>query len=136
MKNLYLKPTEETPEIILDREKPEFKMSGKSYMEDATAHYVKVIDWLKEYSRHPNKKTVFVFELEYVNTASSKIVNDILDILENMYLDGHDVSIEWHYFEEDEDMLELGKEYEEIYEVPFTFEEINYDRPDTLFEID
>ncbi len=136
MKNLYLKPTEETPEIILNRDKPEFKMSGKSYMEDATSHYERVIEWLQEYSKNPNKKTVFIFELEYVNTASSKIVNDILDILENMGLEGHDIRVEWHYFEEDEDMLELGQEYEEIYELPFVFEEIKYDRPNNLFEID
>ena len=136
MKNLYLKPTEETPEIILDRDKPEFKMSGKSYMEDATAHYIKVIEWLEEYSTSPNDKTVFIFELEYVNTASSKIVNDILDILEDMYLEGNEVKVEWHYFEDDEDMFELGQEYEEIYELPFIFQEIKYDRPNNLFEVD
>ncbi len=136
MKNLYLKPTEETPEIILDRDKPEFKMSGKSYMEDATAHYIKVIEWLEEYSTGPNDKTVFIFELEYVNTASSKIVNDILDILEDMYLEGNEVKVEWHYFEDDEDMFELGQEYEEIYELPFIFQEIKYDRPNNLFEVD
>jgi len=136
MENLYLKGTEETPEIVFNKDKPEFRVTGKSYMEDATAHYTRVVDWLEKYSENPNNFTIFKFELEYVNTASSKIVHDILNVLDNMYLNGNEVIVEWHYFEEDEDMLELGKEYEEIYEVPFKYSEIKYDRPKNLFEID
>lgn len=133
---LYLKPTEETPEIIFDKDKPEFRVTGKSYMEDATAHYNMVLAWLNLYRQQPNDTTIFRFELEYVNTASSKIVHDILDALDNLFLDGNKVTVEWHYYEEDEDMLELGQEFEEVYEVPFEFEEIKYDRPKNLFEID
>ena len=136
MENLYLKGTEETPEIVFDKDKPEFRVTGKSYMEDATAHYTRVIGWLQEYSKNPNPITTFKFELEYVNTASSKIVHDILNELDNMHLEGHEVLVEWHYYEEDEDMLELGQEFKEVYEIPFKFEEINYDRNDNLFEID
>ena len=71
-----------------------------------------------------------------MNTASSKIVFDILDELDRMYANGHDIVVEWHYYEEDEDMLDLGKEYEEAYKVPFKFEEIDFDRPDNFFDID
>lgn len=136
MEKLHLKGTEETPEIIFDTDTPEFRITGKSYMEDATSHYVRVINWLNEYGKNPNAFTVFKFELEYVNTASSKIVHDILNELDNLYLNGHEVTVEWHYYEEDEDMLELGQEYHEIYEVPFKFEKINFKRPDNFFEID
>ncbi len=136
MENLYLKGSEETPEIVFDIDKPEFRVTGKSYMEDATEHYVKVIGWLQKYIENPIPVTNFKFELEYVNTASSKIVHDILNELDNLHLGGHNVLVEWHYYKEDEDMLELGKEYEEIYEVPFKFEEINFDRPKNLFKID
>ena len=103
-------------------------------MEDATAHYNMVLAWLNLYRQEPNDKTIFKFELEYVNTASSKIVHDILDILDNMYLDGSNVIVEWHYYEEDEDMEELGKEFEEIYEIPFKFKEIKFGKPHNLFE--
>lgn len=82
MENLYIKGSEETPEIVFNKDKPEFRVSGKSYMEDATAHYEQVISWITEYGKNPNPSTISKFELEYVNTASSKIVNDILDELE------------------------------------------------------
>lgn len=136
MERLFLKGTEETPEIVFDKDKPEFRVAGKSYMEDATSHYSKVIAWLLEYSKNPNDSTVFRIELEYVNTASSKIVHDILDVLDNMHLDGANVTVVWCYYEDDEDMEELGREYEEIYEVPFRYEQINYDGPHHMFEID
>lgn len=136
MENLFLKGTEETPEVVFDKGKQEFRVTGKSYMEDALTHYTKVITWLGEYSKNPNPITNFKFELEYVNTASSKIVFDILDELNKMHLSGAKIIVEWHYYEEDEDMLDLGKEFEEAYDVPFKFEEINFDRPENFFEID
>ena len=136
MEILFLEGTEETPEIVFDKDKPEFRVTGKSYMEDAMAHYTNVINWLEEYSKNPNPTTNFKFELEYVNTASSKIVFDILDALDKMHLAGNKILVEWHYYEEDEDMLDLGKEYEEAYDVPFIFEEISFDRPGNLFEVD
>ena len=136
MERLFLKGTEETPEIVFDKEKPEFRVAGKSYMEDATSHYTKVIEWLQEYSKNPNDSTLFKFELEYVNTASSKIVHDILDVLDNMHLDGSNVMVEWGFYEDDEDMEELGKEYEEIYEVPFRYQKLKYDGPHHLFDVD
>ncbi len=136
IKNLYLKETEETPWIIFDKDKPEFRIGGKSYMEDAATFYDPVLQWLKDYVKSSAAVTRFVFELEYLNTASSKIVNDILDILEDHYLNGNKVVIEWNFFEEDEDMREMGEEYEEIYEIPFEFRQIDHQRPDNLFEID
>lgn len=136
MEILFLEGTEETPEIVFDRDKPEFRVTGKSYMEDAMTHYRKVITWLEEYSKNPNPITNFKFELEYVNTASSKIVFDILDALDKMHLAGNKILVEWHYYEEDEDMLDLGKEFEEAYDMPFIFEEISFDRPENFFEIE
>jgi hypothetical protein len=136
MRKLLLKESEETPYIILDKDKPEFRIGGKSYMEDAAAYYEPVIRWLKDYAQSPVASTRFVLELEYLNTASSKIVNDMLDILEDLYLAGNKVVVEWGYFEEDEDMREMGEEYEEIYEIPFEFRQIEHQRPDNFFEIE
>ena len=134
MRKLFFRATEETPEIVFDKKNGEFRITGKSYMEDATSHYTQVIDWLKAYSEDPNETTVFKFELEYVNTASSKIVHDVLDVLDNLFLNGADVIVEWHYYEEDEDMEELGREYGEIYEVPFEYQEIKFGKSGNLFE--
>lgn len=136
MDRLFLNGTEESPEIVLDKDGSEFRVTGKSYMEDAASFFEPVLDWLKTYRSAPNNLTIFKFELEYVNTASSKIVHDILSILDQVYKLGNEVRVEWHYYEEDEDMLELGEEYEEVYDLPFKFEEINFGRPKNMFDVD
>jgi uncharacterized protein YkuJ len=61
--------------------------------------------------------------MTYFNTASSKIILDILMRLETLHEDGKNISVEWHYEEDDEDMQEAGEEYADIVEVPFTFVE-------------
>ena len=58
------------------------------------------------------------FNLVYFNTASSKLILDILFKLEEFYDEGHDISVEWHYQEEDEDMEEAGEEYADLVEMP------------------
>jgi len=55
----------------------------------------------------------------YFNTASSKMILDIMMKFEEMYQDGKDVLIRWFYPEDDEDMQEAGEEYADMVDVPF-----------------
>ena len=70
------------------------------------------------------KKTIFNFKLVYFNTASSKLLLDILMKLEEIHEAGNDVLIRWHFPEDDEDMEEAGEEYADIVDVPF--EQVSY----------
>ena len=121
MDRLFFKGTEETPHIILDKDKNKFEIKGKSFMEDVQAYYEPIINWLEEYKKNPNPETVMYFEVEYINTASSKMFLDVLKELEDIHLDGNKVSIVWSYFEDDEDMESTGHEFDEMFEAPFTF---------------
>jgi hypothetical protein len=56
--------------------------------------------------------------LSYFNTASSKIILDILLKLEEIRNNGANVEIKWHYSSDDEDMMEAGEEYAEIVDIP------------------
>ena len=78
-----------------------------------------VLDWLNVYRANPNPKTEFSFKLIYFNTASSKLILDILMIFEEMVEEGHAVTVKWFSLQSDEDMQEAGKEYEEMVDVPF-----------------
>lgn len=116
--------TDDTPTVILDVENEIFEVSGRSLPEDVTAFYEPILDWLDRYTNAASGKTVFNFKLVYFNTASSKLILDILLKLEEMYEAGKDVVIKWHYPEDDEDMEEAGEEYADIVEVPF--EQVSY----------
>lgn len=116
--------TDDTPSVTLDVANEIFEISGRSLPEDVAAFYEPILDWLDRYSEEASGKTVFNFKLVYFNTASSKMLLDILLKLEEMYEGGKEVLVRWHFPEDDEDMEEAGEEYADIVEVPF--EQISY----------
>ena len=126
METLRIEPTDDSPLVELDQEKGHFEISGKSLPEDVIDFYQPVLDWLLRYRSNPNPKTVFIFKLIYFNTASSKLILDILMILEEMVEEGQDILINWLSMASDEDMQEAGREYEEMIDV--LFEHASYDK--------
>jgi len=118
---LNIKGTDDTPSVILDKEKGLLEISGRSLPEDVNQFYEQILDWIDQYSENPNDRTVFNFKLEYFNTASSKVILDILLKFEEIVEKGKEVLIKWHYHEEEEDMLEAGEEYADIVEIPFDY---------------
>ncbi|ALO15406.1 MAG TPA: DUF1987 domain-containing protein [Salinivirga sp.] len=116
--------TDDTPSVTLDAQNEIFEISGRSLPEDVAAFYEPILDWLDRYAEEPNEKTVFNFKLVYFNTASSKLILDILLKLEEMHEDDKEILIRWHFPEDDEDMEEAGEEYADIVEVPF--EQVSY----------
>ena len=121
MKPLIIAEDTSTPKVILDSEKGKFEISGVSLPEDVMSFYEPVFSWINEYKKNPNSQTEFIFRLNYFNSASSKIILDILTSLEEIAVKGHSVEIQWHYLEIDEDMLATGKEFEEMLKIPFNY---------------
>jgi len=121
MEPLIINKTDDTPAIHLDKVAGKFEFTGKSLPEDVATFYAPVFSWISDYSDNALPESNFIFKMTYFNTASSKIILDILMRLEDMHNDGKKVSVEWHYEEDDEDMQEAGEEYSEIVEIPFKF---------------
>jgi len=119
MNPLDIKGTNDTPRILFDPDNDIFEITGRSLPEDVVTFYQPVLEWLDEYSHHPNERTEFIFKLIYFNTATSKLIQDILSKLENIYQKGYDVKVIWFYEKDDEDMKELGEEFKEYVEIPF-----------------
>ncbi|MBQ4406860.1 MAG: DUF1987 domain-containing protein [Bacteroidales bacterium] len=119
MSVIKIQGTDDTPTVILDKENNIFEISGRSLPEDVVVFYKPILEWLDEYKNDPLDLTVFNFKLEYFNTASSKLLLDVLLKLEDINNDGHEVLVKWHYPDDDEDMEEAGEEYSDIVDVPF-----------------
>ncbi len=124
MEPLIINKTDDTPFIHLDKVSKKFEFSGKSLPEDVATFYAPVFEWITRYSEVAEGESVFIFNMAYFNTASSKIILDILMRLEEMHNAGKPITIEWHHEEDDEDMQEAGEEYSEIVEIPFKFVKI------------
>lgn len=120
MDQLNFAGTEDTPTVMIDITQQLFQISGRSLPEDVTAFYKPVIEWLDLFSESPSKNFTLEVKLEYFNTASSKIILDILMKLEEIHLAGSSaIQVNWHYDKRDDDMLEAGEEYQDLVEIPF-----------------
>jgi hypothetical protein len=113
--------TQSTPEVKLDKDNGKFEFAGRSLPENAKEFYNPIMDWLESYAQQPNDKTKVVFNFEYFNTASSKMILDVIEKLKGIKDNGKELDIDWCYLEEDDDMLEAGEDYSDITELPFNF---------------
>jgi hypothetical protein len=117
MKNLHLEETQDTPQVNLNQAERIFEISGRSLPEDCIEFFTPVLNWINEYKLAPNPETVFVFKLEYFNTASSKLILDMLHALKGL----PGIKIVWYYFEDDEEISDAGREFAEQVDLPFEF---------------
>jgi hypothetical protein len=121
MEPLKIERTKTTPSVILDREKGIFEISGNSLPENAMGFYQPVVDWCNDYLTNANPSTEFNFKLDYFNTASSKILFELIKLHKSLLDSGKSIQINWYYHEEDEDMLEAGQDYADLTKLPFEF---------------
>jgi len=119
MKPLHIKATDDSPEIVLNREESRFEISGKSLPEDVSSFFKPVMTWLEDYQKNPLDETHVSVRLSYFNTASSKLLLDIFLILEEIREAGKNVEINWYYPYYDEEMKDAGEEYSEMVDLKF-----------------
>ncbi|GAA5031062.1 hypothetical protein GCM10011506_21480 [Marivirga lumbricoides] len=119
MEAYYLEATPKTPKLDFNPEANNFVISGRSIPENSIEFYKPLLDWLEKYINNPKKSINFEVKLEYFNTSSSKCLVEIFRKFEKIHQAGHELTIEWYYDEEDEDMQESGEDFKDIIKVPF-----------------
>ncbi len=114
LENVFWQASEDTPQIILDKDKGYISFSGVSMPENTRGFYDPISEWITRYSRSPQGNTTVDFKFEYLNSASSKVLFDIMKQLQTISNNGHSLQINWYYLEEDDDMYEAGEDFAEI----------------------
>jgi hypothetical protein len=123
MEIINIAATEDTPKVVLDHVNKVFEISGRSLPEDVVVFYQPVIQWLDDLEKSPIPNLELAIKLEYFNTASSKLILDILLKLEEINQNGTPLKVKWYYLSSDSDMREAGEEYSEIVSLPFEITE-------------
>ncbi len=121
MEDLKIIGNKQKPDLNFSATTGELIVTGQSLPENATLLYGPVLEWIKDYAKTPASKTVFSLKMKYYNTASSKMFFSIIKQLNNIHKVGADVEIEWHYQNDDEDMLDAGEYYRDLVDIPFKF---------------
>ncbi len=124
MESLFIEGTAKTPTVRFDGDQGLIEIKGRSIPENSIEFYNPLVDWLDKYGKAPKSLTKVNIQLEYFNTSSSKCILDVFKKLEAIHKSNNEVSINWYYEEDDEDMLEAGEDYESIIRIPFKMIEI------------
>lgn len=122
MKDIRKESTDKTPEINFVNDEGLIEIKGRSIPENSLKFYEELIDWIEDYSKDAKDNTQVNIQLEYFNTSSSKCLLDLFKKMEHV---SKNVTINWFYEEDDEDMLEAGEDYEAIINIPFKMIEVD-----------
>jgi hypothetical protein len=118
MKKLHIFATDESPEIFFNLSTGILELSGKSLPEDIKAFYTPLEKAIVEYANKPQGLTVINMRLDYLNSASTKRILEIMVPFEQSIKNGFKVEVYWYYKEHDEEMMEEGEEFARLIEVP------------------
>jgi len=124
MESLNIEGSAKTPTIKFEPATGKLLIRGRSIPENSIEFYKPLVDKLEEYAGSPQSTTNVDIQLEYFNTSSSKCILDVFKKLEAINAGSSEVVINWHYEEDDEDMLEAGEDYQAIINVPFKMVEM------------
>ncbi|MFB6259052.1 MAG: DUF1987 domain-containing protein [Flavobacteriales bacterium] len=125
MEDIQIEGTAKTPEVEFKADEGKMKIKGRSIPENSIEFYKPLIDWIDQYSNEgPDQTTEVNMQLEYFNTSSSKCILDVFKKLEEAKKNGKDITVNWYYEEDDEDMLEAGEDYQAIIDIPFKMIEV------------
>ncbi len=99
-----------TPTVHFDATKGYCLLEGESYLENTWEFYERLCNWLRAYAE-TGRPLTFDFKMTYFNTSSSKGILEILLVLKEYQERGGDLTINWYYPEEDDDILEEAEDF-------------------------
>ncbi|QEP44924.1 DUF1987 domain-containing protein [Ectothiorhodospiraceae bacterium BW-2] len=113
MDNIYIEATERSPEIDFCFSEGTFSLKGESYPEDISETYEEAMGKLRDYLESQLEREItFNFELIYFNSSSAKIIMTLFDMLDEA-AESRQVTLNWYYREDDDNMEEMGEEFGE-----------------------
>jgi hypothetical protein len=120
MEDLRINATSTTPRIFFSRNGI-MEIQGKSIPDAESNFWNLVSEWFQLYMYTPASKTTFKLQIEYLNISSSKEILHLLYRLNELNEKGLEAEVIWSYNANDIDMQEVGKDYEHMVKVPFSF---------------
>lgn len=118
---LHILPTEDEPEILLDKNNNIIRFTGKSMPEDPGKVFTPVMDWISEYVKSPNPFTRIEFLMDYYNSSTARFFVEMLEKFEELCEHGADVKILWYFNQDDVVIQERGEDLQAIISIPFEF---------------
>ncbi len=123
-RRLFIKNRADSPYVLFDSNEGFGEISGKSFPPDVSEFYTPLIQWFELFKYELNNSFELNIKFDYVNTASLKLLMDLMFKLEEVVNEGKRIIIKWFYPDDDLEMLEIGEEFSKI--IKLDFEYISY----------
>jgi len=120
VKNLIIKGEYKIPDVQFDADKGVLEISGKSIPDRAEEFYKPIVEWIDNYLERPCEETTFNFKLVYFNTGTERYLYGIFKKLESFHKSGNKITVTWYYEEDDEDMFDVGEDYQDRIDIPIS----------------
>lgn len=117
--------TYDTPAIEFNPDKGVFTMSGRSLPANTFGFYQPVLDAVIDYLQKPLESSTFNFKMDFINSSSTKVLQELFYQIEQVHNKGKKVLVNWYYKFGDEDLKELGDDLR--MDITFPFEFIAYE---------
>lgn len=110
--SLIIEGSKRTPYIIADFDQGLITVSGISLPENPFEYYRPLNEALDGYLAD-KKKTVLEFRIEYFNTGSAVVLRNLIQrLLDSL---GDQLSLNWYYERDDQDIKETADEFKAIF---------------------
>lgn len=118
MDSLIIEATKATPDINFGVD-GKWTLQGKCCPENPISFFEPIFEWISQYKTEKNPHIELDMILTYFNTSSSKVFLDFFDLMVEVKESGKEVTVNWFYEQEDEDMMESGEEFSEDVDLNF-----------------
>jgi len=116
---ILIKGSPTSPLVKFDSGQGLLEISGRAIEENSMEFFKPVFEAIQKYASAPAENTEINIKLEYINTASTRCLLEIFKDLDAIFKQGHKMVVNWYYEEDDEGMLDTGKDVLALSQIPF-----------------
>lgn len=111
------------PTVRFSASEGKLSIEGRSLLEAAEDVFEPMSKWLEEYLQAPQEETEINVALEYFNSSTAKALIRFLVVAKKA--EGK-TKLTVNFYYDDENVLEYGKDFSDVTEIPFNFIEKDY----------
>lgn len=110
MKNIFISRTAMSPEVDFRFTEHKLHLTGEAYPENANEFFHPILKGLESYLKNHDGQTIeFHFKLTYFNSAATKMLYKIFELLNESASKNNRIILNWFHDEEDDTIQEFGE---------------------------
>jgi hypothetical protein len=119
MDDLIIEPTDKS--LAIDISYGILNFTGRSILTDPKVFFEPIDKWVTKYMKDPAVETVINIKLDYIDTASTQSLYQILRQINNVRKKGLVLMVNWYIEDADPEMKELGEMIEQRLGIEFQY---------------